>query len=89
LKAGDIMQCDSDLINRLKRANGQMKGVLSMMESDTECMDLLTQLKAIRASIDKTIGLLTTENLLQTIEKSHGVKLDRKSGAIDLVVKGK
>lgn len=83
------MQCDAKLINRLKRAHGQMQGVLSMMEEDNECMDLLTQLKAIRSSIDKTIGLLTTENLLQSIEDNHGVKLNRESLAIDLVVKGK
>jgi DNA-binding FrmR family transcriptional regulator len=83
------MKCDDALKNRLKRAHGQMKGVLQMMENETACMDLLTQLKAIRSSIDKTIGLLTTQNLIQTIEKKFNVKIDDINEAMDLVVKGK
>lgn len=83
------MRCDTPLKNRIKRAQGQMEGVLRMMDSDTECADMLTQLKAIRSSIDKAIGLLTTENLLQSIEDDTGITLDRKQNAIDLIVKGR
>jgi len=83
------MKCDDALKNRLKRAHGQMKGVISMMENDTACVDLITQLKAVRSSIDKTIGILTTQNLIQTIERKFNVKLDDINEAVDLVVKGK
>ncbi|MFW5794940.1 MAG: metal-sensing transcriptional repressor [Bacillota bacterium] len=83
------MKCDKSLQNRMKRVQGQMKGVLSMMENDTACMDILTQLKAIRSSIDKTIGILTTNNLLETIEKKFNVELNDINDAIDLIVKGK
>jgi DNA-binding FrmR family transcriptional regulator len=83
------MKCDDSLKNRLKRAKGQMNGVIQMMENDTTCMDLLTQLKAIRSSIDKTIGILTTQNLIQTIEHKFNVKIDDINEAVDLVVKGK
>ena len=83
------MRCDTPIKNRIKRAQGQMDGVLRMMDSDSECADLLTQLKAIRSSIDKAIGLLTAENLLQSIEADTGVRLDRKKSAIDLIVKGR
>ncbi|MFP4078926.1 MAG: metal-sensing transcriptional repressor [Bacillota bacterium] len=83
------MRCDAPLKNRIRRAQGQMEGVLRMMESDNECKDLLTQLKAIRASIDKAIGLLTAENLIQSLEKDLGVELDRSIDALDLIVKGR
>lgn len=83
------MRCDTPLKNRIKRAQGQMDGVLRMMDSDTECADMLTQLKAIRSSIDKAIGLLTAENLLQSIEDDTGITLDREQIAIDLIVKGR
>jgi len=83
------MKCDVTLKNRLKRAQGQMQGVLSMMESEATCQDLTIQLKAIRSSIDKTIHLLTTQNLIQTIEQDLNVKLDNIDEAIALVLKGK
>ncbi|QWC00306.1 metal-sensing transcriptional repressor [Mycoplasmatota bacterium] len=83
------MKCDDALKNRLKRAHGQMKGVINMMDNDIACMDLLTQLKAIRSSVDKTIGILTTQNLIQTIEDKFNVKIENINEAVDLVVKGK
>jgi DNA-binding FrmR family transcriptional regulator len=83
------MKCDDALKNRLKRAHGQMKGVINMMDNDIACMDLLTQLKAIRSSVDKTIGILTTQNLIQTIERKFNVKIEDINEAVDLVVKGK
>ena len=83
------MKCDDALKNRLKRAHGQMQGVINMMDSDIACMDLLTQLKAIRSSVDKTIGILTTQNLIQTIERKFNVKIEDINEAVDLVVKGK
>ena len=83
------MKCNKSLQNRMKRVQGQMKGVLIMMENETACMDILTQLKAIRANIDKTIGLLTTDNLIQTIENKFNVKLNDINDAVDLIVKGK
>ena len=82
------MKCDQTIINRIKRTQGQMQGVIQMMESETTCFDIVTQLKAIRSSIDKAIGLLTTHNLIQTIERTHAVKLDQLDEAIDLIVKG-
>ena len=83
------MVCDQKLKNRLKRTQGQMKGIIQMMESDIACMDIVTQLKAVRASIDKTIGLLTTQNLIQTIEESLNIKLENINDAVELIVKGK
>jgi DNA-binding FrmR family transcriptional regulator len=65
-----------------------MSGVLKMMDNDTTCVDILTQLKAIRSSIDKAIGILTTNNLIQMIEESNDVKLLNLDEAINLVIKG-
>lgn len=82
------MKCDSSLKNRLKRAQGQMTGVLNMMENESTCVDLLTQLKAIRSSIDMAIGILTTTNLIQMIEEKNDVRLANVDDAINLVIKG-
>ncbi|MFA7560835.1 MAG: metal-sensing transcriptional repressor [Candidatus Izemoplasmatales bacterium] len=82
------MKCDSNLKNRIKRAQGQMSGVLNMMENESTCMDILTQLKAIRSSIDNAIGILTTSNLIQMIEETNAVKLNNIEDAVNLVIKG-
>ncbi|MFW5838533.1 MAG: metal-sensing transcriptional repressor [Bacillota bacterium] len=83
------MKCDASLKNRIKRTQGQMRGVLNMMENDSACVDLLPQLKAIRSSIDKTIAILTTQNLIQTIESDLDVTLDNIQDAVSLIIKGK
>ncbi len=59
------MKCNQDLLHRMNRLHGQMKGILAMMENQESCQDLVVQLKAIRANLDKTISLITTENLQQ------------------------
>jgi len=82
------VKCDVSLKNRIKRAQGQMQGVLSMMDAEASCMDLLTQLKAIRSSIDTAIGILTTSNLIQTIQETNDIELINIEDAINLVVKG-
>jgi CsoR family transcriptional regulator, copper-sensing transcriptional repressor len=47
------------LINRLKRIEGQVRGVQGMVEDDRYCIDVLTQINAIQAALDKVaLGLL-------------------------------
>ena len=40
-------------IKRLKRAEGQVRGIARMVEEDTYCMDILTQVSAAQAALDK------------------------------------
>lgn len=48
---------------RLKRAEGQLRGVQRMLGEDAECRDVLTQLAAIKAAVDQ-VGLhLISERL--------------------------
>ncbi len=49
------------LINRLRRIEGQVRGIEGMVESDRYCIDILTQISAVQAALDKVaLGLLTT-----------------------------
>lgn len=57
------MQCDPKILNRLKRAEGQLRGIQKMMDEEKECVDIVTQLSAVRSSIDRTMGLIVAENL--------------------------
>ena len=47
------------LLARLARAEGQVRGVRRMVEDDRYCIDVLTQIAAAQAALDKiALGLL-------------------------------
>ena len=41
------------ILKRLKRAEGQVRGVARMIEEDKYCIDILTQVTATQAALDK------------------------------------
>lgn len=41
------------LLNRLKRVEGQVRGVSAMVEEDKYCIDILTQISAVQSALDK------------------------------------
>ena len=47
------------LLKRLRRIEGQVRGVQGMVDDDRYCIDVLTQISAIQAALDKVaLGLL-------------------------------
>jgi len=47
------------LLARLSRVEGQVRGVQRMVEDDRYCIDVLTQISAVQAALDKVaLGLL-------------------------------
>ena len=47
------------LLNRLRRIEGQVRGVQRMVEEDRYCIDVVTQITAAQAALDKVaLGLL-------------------------------
>lgn len=47
-----------DVLMRLKRAQGQLGGIITMIESGRECADIVTQLAAVSKAIERA-GFLT------------------------------
>ena len=58
---------NSKYITRLKRSEGQLRGIQKMMEEERDCVDIITQLTAVRSSVDRIIELMITENLTSCI----------------------
>lgn len=52
------------LLQRLKRIEGQVRGVQRMIEEERYCIDILQQLAAIKAATDQ-VGLALLENHMQ------------------------
>jgi DNA-binding FrmR family transcriptional regulator len=47
------------LLKRLARAEGQVRGIERMVDEDRPCIDVLTQISAVQAALDKVaLGLL-------------------------------
>lgn len=58
---------NSKYITRLKRSEGQLRGIQKMMEEERDCVDIITQLTAVRSSVDRIIELMIMENLTSCI----------------------
>ena len=43
----------ADVLNRLRRAQGQLAGVIAMIEAGRECRDVVTQLAAVSKALDR------------------------------------
>ena len=43
----------TDVLNRLRRAQGKLAGVISMIEAGRECKDVVTQLAAVSKALDR------------------------------------
>lgn len=64
------MDYPNEIKNRIKRADGQLAGVLRMMDEQKECTDIVTQLTAVRTAVDKAIGLVVSANLERCVRES-------------------
>jgi DNA-binding FrmR family transcriptional regulator len=87
------MEYDDKVKNRLKRIEGQIKGILKMMEEGKECKDVITQLSASRSAIDRTIGVIVSSNLIECIQQmddsASSTHEDIVREAVDLLVRSR
>ena len=52
-----------DLINRLSRIEGQVRGIKKMVENDVYCPDILIQVSAINAALNSFNKVLLAEHI--------------------------
>lgn len=85
------MKFDDDVKKRLKRIEGQVRGVLKMMEEGDSCKDVVSQLVAVRSAVDKTVAYVVATNLEKSIlEEKAGSKSNKLvKDAVDLLIKSK
>ncbi|MCL6574297.1 MAG: metal-sensitive transcriptional regulator [Bacillus sp. (in: Bacteria)] len=73
-------------INRLKRVDGQVKGILKMIEDGRDCKEVITQLSAARSAIDRTIAVIVSSNLENCIRESIEAGDDESSKIVEEAV---
>lgn len=61
------------VVNRLKRAQGQLGGVLRMIEEGRDCQDIVTQLAAVNRALDRAGFAIIATGLKQClVEQEEG-----------------
>ncbi|MDA8352421.1 MAG: metal-sensitive transcriptional regulator [Firmicutes bacterium] len=88
------MEYPDDMKRRLRRIEGQIGGVLRMMEEEKNCKDVVSQLSAIRSAVDRATAYIVSRNLEQCIreELKNGPEGDTEKlvqEAINLLVKSR
>lgn len=86
------MHYDAKVITRLKKIEGQLRAIRRMMEEERDCKEVVTQLSAVRSGVDRTIGVVVSDNLLECITKAEGDDVqvnELVQQAMNLVIKSR
>ncbi|UOR12088.1 metal-sensitive transcriptional regulator [Halobacillus amylolyticus] len=86
------MEFSPEMKHRLKRVEGQVRGVHKMMEEEKECKDIISQLSAVRGAVDRTIAFIVSQNLEQCVQEQTAKGEDTSKmvqEAVELLVKSR
>ena len=73
------------LQTRLSRIEGQVRGVSKMVDEDRYCIDVLTQISAVRAALDKVALGLLEGHTRHCLAGGHGGPTDPDDQAAELM----
>lgn len=78
-----------DILNRMKKIEGQAKGIQKMIDEDKCCGDIMVQISAIRSAINRVGGLIMDRYIKECLKKSLNNNGDEKSieEVIETIVK--
>ena len=85
-----MTNCNKTILNRLKRTEGQLRGIQKMIEEEKECVDVITQLTAVRSSVDRIMGIIVAENLKNCLEnptEDPEIQQKKMEQAVQMIVK--
>ncbi|NDV23387.1 metal-sensitive transcriptional regulator [Desulfovibrio sp. JC022] len=63
--AAEQEKIKNDVLKRMKRIEGQIRGIQGMIESGKECGDILTQVKAARSALKSSSKLIMKRYMLK------------------------
>lgn len=86
------MEYNSQVKNRIKRVEGQLRGIVRMMEQGEDCKDVITQLSAAKTALDRSVGLIVSMNLVECVRDSQETGENTENlvkEAVNLLVKSR
>jgi CsoR family transcriptional regulator, copper-sensing transcriptional repressor len=78
---------------RLRRIEGQVRGLQKMVDEDRYCIDVLTQVGAVKAALDGVALLLLADHTEHCVAEAiragkGGAKIKELNSAVDRLVRG-
>jgi DNA-binding FrmR family transcriptional regulator len=82
-----------DVESRLRRIEGQVRGISAMVEEDRYCIDVLTQVSAAKAALDRVALILLADHTEHCVTEAiqagkGGAKVKELNGAVERLVRG-
>lgn len=74
--AGYRGEHEKDMVNRLRRIEGQVRGLVDMIQSGRSCEEVATQMSATRKAMDKAFYRMMTCSLIEAV---HDSKTDEEA----------
>ena len=74
-----------DILKRLRRIEGQVRGIQKMIDEDKYCVDILTQVASVRAAINKVGSLILEKYSISCIQ--NAVSCENQEKTISELVK--
>jgi CsoR family transcriptional regulator, copper-sensing transcriptional repressor len=60
----------ASVMKRLKRIEGQVRGLARLVEDDRYCIDIVTQLSAVRAALRRADEEILTDHVARCVEQA-------------------
>jgi DNA-binding FrmR family transcriptional regulator len=81
----EILEARQNVINRLNRIEGQVKGVRKMIEEEQACGEIMMQIAAVKAAINKVGTLVFETHFRHCLDKA--INEDEGTEFVDEVIK--
>jgi CsoR family transcriptional regulator, copper-sensing transcriptional repressor len=82
-----------DLLQRLRRVGGQVGGLERMVDEERYCIDILTQVSAIQAALDKVALALLNDHARHCVvgatEENREEKTEQMMGAVGRLIRSR
>lgn len=78
---------DKKLLDRLSRIEGQVRGISKMVADGRYCIDVLTQIQAVRAALSRVESSMLQQHLAHCVEGAiaGGDAADQRAKAAELI----
>src|SRR5690625_6644531 len=79
MSAAERAAAQRAVVNRLRRAQGQLAGVIRMLEEERECHDVITQIAAVAKALERCGLTLIAGNLQECLSDKGENRADRSA----------
>lgn len=80
-----------DLVNRLSRIEGQIRGIRGMVESDAYCIDIVTQVSAVRSALNSFNKVILADHIrtcvTEDVQNGNSEKVDELVRTLEKLMK--